>query len=128
MFNSITLNVRGLRDQKKRKNVFHWINSQNCHICLLQEVYCCQKDIDKWSREYGGTFYSSNGTNHSKGLLIGISTKCDEITDVKLLYSDDGGRILGVKIYVNKTQYNVWNIYAPNDVSDRKHFYVKDYT
>ena len=72
MFNLVTFNVRGLRNQKKRKNIFHWLNTKQCDVCFLQEVYCCQKDIDTWEKEYNGTFYSSTGTNHSKGILIGI--------------------------------------------------------
>jgi exonuclease III len=124
MLNLITLNVRGLRNQEKRKNVFHWLNSKNCDICVLQEVYCCQNDIETWSKEYGGVFYSSSGSNHSKGILIGISNKVESITNVNLLYSDNEGRILGIKIDINENHYNLWNIYAPNDTTDRKKYFV----
>jgi len=75
-----------------------------------------------WEKEYNGTFYSSTGTNHSKGILIGISNKFDLPTDVEKIYADNEGRILGVKLSVNDVNYNLWNVYAPNDVSDRKLF------
>ena len=123
MFNLITFNVRGIRNRKKRKNIFHWLNSKQCNICFLQEAYCCQKDIAMWEKEYNGTFYYSTGTNHSKGVLIGISNRLDDISEVKKIYSDEDGRILGVSIIVDEVKYNLWNVYAPNDESDRKAFF-----
>ena len=36
----ISLNVRGLGNTEKRKQVFEWFKSNNYDILLLQEVHC----------------------------------------------------------------------------------------
>ena len=62
-YNFTTLNVRGLRNDQKRKSTFTWLNRNNSHIIFLQEVYCNDNDIVKWEKEWGGTFYTNHGTN-----------------------------------------------------------------
>ena len=111
-YNLITLNVRGIRNPKKRKSMFNWLNRHNSHIVFLP--------VDAWSKEWGGTFFANHGSNHSRGILIGIKNTID-LKSVKV-YDDSKGRLLGVKISVNDSLYYLWNIYAPNDVNDRKHF------
>ena len=123
-FNLISYNVRGIRNHKKRANIFHWLNSKNCNVCFLQEVHVCQKDIKIWEKEYDGTFYYSSGSNNSKGVVIGISNKLlDHVKMVKEIYADGDGRILGLALSLDEINYNLWNIYAPNDEYDRKLFF-----
>ena len=35
----ISLNARGLRETKKRSNLFFWLKEKKIDICLLQETY-----------------------------------------------------------------------------------------
>lgn len=119
-YNFTTLNVRGLRNPKKRKSMFTWLKRHNTHFAFLQEVYCNNNDIADWEREWGGTFYANHGTNHSRGILIGIKNNVD--VKCEKVYGDNQGRLLGVKIVINSKLYYLWNVYAPNDVNERKIF------
>ena len=119
-YNFTTLNVRGLRNDQKRKSTFTWLNRNNSHIIFLQEVYCNDNDIAKWEREWGGSFYTNHGTNHSRGILIGIKNNID--VKCEKVYNDNHGRLLCVRMNINNKCFYLWNIYAPNDISDRKMF------
>ena len=35
----MSLNTRGLRDVRKRTNLFFWLKEKKFNICLLQETY-----------------------------------------------------------------------------------------
>jgi exonuclease III len=94
-YNFITINVRGLRNPKKRKSTFTWLKRYNCHFAFLQEVYCNDNDISNWEKEWGGTLYANHGTHHSRGVLIGIKNNVD--TKHERVYSDNQGRLLCVK-------------------------------
>ena len=43
-FNFLSLNVRGLRNQVKRRSVFRYLKDQNCLLYLLQETFSELKD------------------------------------------------------------------------------------
>ena len=93
-------------------------------LFFLQECYSVsENEITNWEREWGGTFYANHGTNHSRGILIGIKNNVD--VKCKKVYSDNQGRSLCVKMEVNNKCYYLWNVYAPNDESERKTFLTK---
>ena len=37
-----SLNVRGLRDNTKRREVFNWLRKKNYSAYMLQEVHCTE--------------------------------------------------------------------------------------
>lgn len=121
MIKLITLNVSGLRRKKKRDTVFNWLKRMKCDIAVLQEVYCCENDLEEWGNEWGGRIFGNHGSNRSKGVLTLINQKCD-ITKTEQLFKDNEGRLLAVKIEMNDEIINVWNAYAPNNIQDRKNF------
>ena len=41
----ITVNVRGIRNAKKRQNIYHWLNEKQADIVVLQETYCTSDNI-----------------------------------------------------------------------------------
>ena len=120
MASYITFNVYGLRNKKKRLIIFNWLKRKKCDIALLQEVYCNQTDISDWTKEWEGQIFSSHGTNRSKGVLILINSKSD--IEGKQFFADKEGRLLGVKVEIKHETINIWNVYAPNDLQDRKRF------
>lgn len=119
-YNFTSINIRGLRNPKKRKATFEWLDRHNSHIVFLQEVYCNSSDIDIWAKEWGGTFFATHGSNHSRGALIGIKNTVD--AKCVQIYDDNEGRLIGVQIDLCDSRYYLWNIYAPNNVNDRKQF------
>ena len=66
----LSLNVRGLRNQVKRRSIFSFLKDQNCDIFLLQETSSEPKDESIWKSEWGGAMFFSHWSTHSKGLSI----------------------------------------------------------
>ena len=48
-----SLNVRGLRNKKKRDKMFCWLKDQSYNIILLQETHSTSDIIDSWTAEWG---------------------------------------------------------------------------
>ena len=119
----ITLNVRGLRDRKKRSTIFKWLKKYKCDIAFLQETYCLEKDKDIWKREWGGDLYAVCNTVHSKGLITLISSRFKAKTSEFL--KDENGRFLCVEAVINDVKYKMWNIYGPNKEGEKKSFLTK---
>ena len=42
----LSLNVRGIRDQIKRKSIFSYLKDQKANIYFLQETYSCTNLLD----------------------------------------------------------------------------------
>ena len=49
----ITLNIRGLRDTKKRQSLVYWLKNKQIDIAFLQEIYLNDKFCSKLDREWG---------------------------------------------------------------------------
>ena len=87
----LTINVRGLNSQTKRRNVFRWVKKQKIDICLLQETYSVQSVENTWRNEWAGQIHFSHGSNHGRGVMLLIRPGFDaQVTDS---YTDDSGRL-----------------------------------
>ena len=80
MFDPITckfqsLNVRGLKNKKKRRSIFTYLKDQKCHFYFLRESYSELKDEIVWKSEWAGEILYSHGKNRKKGVCILISPK-----------------------------------------------------
>ena len=72
--NISTLNVRGLRDDAKRKVRFNWFRNQCADIIFLQETYVDKHISEKFGREWPGLhFHAFSSTNHSRGVSTLLS-------------------------------------------------------
>ena len=49
----VSLNVLGLGNNVKRKEVFNWLRVKKQSICMLQVVHCSEGTTDAWTREWG---------------------------------------------------------------------------
>ncbi len=119
-FKTLSLNVRGLNNQKKRRSVFRWVKKMKMDICFFQETYCTSQVQNIWTNEWGGKILFSNGTNHSRGVAILIRPGLDiEIIDT---HKDEIGRVLLLKVKIQNTLFNLLNVYAPNNEGNQVHF------
>ena len=67
----LSANVNGLRNAKKRQNIFNWFSKQNVDTVLIQETYCENKqNEDEWKKDWKGNSFWSHGTNLSKGVAF----------------------------------------------------------
>ena len=116
----LSLNVRGLRNQVKRRSIFRFLKDQNCQIYLLQETFSEQKDEPIWKSEWGGAIFFSHGSTHSKGvsILINPSSKLN----VEVTGKDLDGRIVSINLIYNSAKMSICNIYAPNDSQQQQKF------
>ena len=60
----LSLIVRGLRNQNKRRAIFSYLKSQRATIYCLQETYSLANDEKVWSSEWDGQIIYSHGTAH----------------------------------------------------------------
>ena len=98
-FKVFSLNVRGIRDQTKRRSIFTFLKDQNTTIYFLQETYSEPSDENVWKKEWGGELFFSHGTKHSKGVCILINPTSQ--LQVDYLYSNNSGRIVLITISLN---------------------------
>ena len=124
-----SLNVRGIRDNQKRSNVFSWIKKRNADIFFISETHChTKKDKTNWSKEWSNDKNDSIwslGTNRSKGvaILFNPKLKCRELSYTDII-SDPNGRFIKLILSISGIKYRIMNIYAPNNSQERVNFFV----
>ena len=64
-YDVLSLNVRGIRDQVKRRSIFQYRKDHNSKIYFLHETYSQPEDEIIWKNECGGEIFFSHGTKHS---------------------------------------------------------------
>jgi exonuclease III len=106
-----SLNVNGLQVKKKRDLVFKELTKYRSEILMLQETHSCALDERSYKVKWGNNVFFSHGTTQSKGICIIIPK--DFKGDCEKIYSDLEGRLLVIKLTINKVEYIVGNIYAP---------------
>ena len=53
-FSIATINVNGLRDNRKRNQVFSFLKNSKYDVICLQETHQLGSDKKRWAREWGG--------------------------------------------------------------------------
>ena len=71
----------------------------------------------------GKSYHNISNSSHSRGVTILISESFEH--KLKSKYATDDGRKLLINIEHNGQTYSIVNIYAPNDVNQRKDFLMK---
>ncbi len=111
----ISLNVRGLRDGKKRREIFNWLKryyqGNTCYI-FLQETHSNPNDENIWKNEWGNNIIFSHGQNDAKGVAILCPKDSQNIT-ITSNTRDKEGRICLMKIQYGNEEICLINIYAP---------------
>jgi len=73
-----TLNVCGMRNPNKRKQVYDFCRQHKFDIVCLQESHITHVDeTTKWEKEWGGQALWSLGTPNSRGVGILLSPSLD---------------------------------------------------
>ena len=116
----VSLNVRGIREQTKRRSIFSYLKDQRANVYFLQETYSEPADENMWKNEWGGKIFFSHGTNHSKGVCILINPSVNFKIDYS--YVNTSGRIILVTIVLGSQKVSLCNIYAPNNQSNQLEF------
>ena len=106
----VSFNVRGLRNHKKRKTLFHTFKKNGYDIICLQETYLLKNDMAMIEKEWGSKFHITEGTKRSKGLLTLFSKR---FQDDCLSLVKEGERFIISSISLENTNFTIFNVYAP---------------
>ena len=119
--NLISINVRGLRNAKKRRSLFYSFKKGNYDVIGLQETHLTKADEDIIIREWGPNFYIAEGSTNSKGLLtlFGKTIKMEE-TNLVL----DNNRCLISLITSGDAKILVANVYGTCNNNEKQQFLI----
>ena len=108
-----SLNVRGLGERLKRREIFNWLRAKKFSIYLLQETHCSENTAATWSSEWGYKTLFSCCTSASGGVAILFNNNF--ACQLERSYSDPKGRFVICDIKTNGKLFTLATIYAPND-------------
>ena len=109
----LTFNVRGLRQNVKRRALFHYLHVKYpAHIVVLQETHSKLRDIPYWKAEWGADIFCAHGTSSNE---CGVAVLMPRTLDCKFTqtYSDDDGRMLSIDIEVGASKLSLIAVYSP---------------
>ena len=118
----LSINVHGLRNLDKQRNVISWLHQQPYNIFFLQETYFCTSTANHFKALWGGDVIFSHGGNHSCG--VAILFKNSFPGSVSSSSSDQSGRLISVSLSINDSCLQLVNVYAPCPVGARADFFL----
>ncbi len=83
MLSFLSLNVRGLRNNVKRKAIFLFCEEQKANCIFLQETHSVEADTQFWKLQWGDPIFFSHGTSHSAGAMILFNRLSGKVIDHK---------------------------------------------
>ena len=114
VLNIISLNVRGIKDNVKRKAIFEYYRTR-CDILCLQETHSTIEDEVTWKTSWGGNSIFAHGTNNSRGVCVLVNPKFQG--KISNILCDQEGRYILCDIWHDDVLCTMANIYAPNSDS-----------
>ena len=108
----LSLNVRGLVDNVKRRCVFDWMRNSRFEMFFLQETHSTKECEKIWASEWGYKIFFCHGKSNSAGICI-LLKPTSGIT-VHSVHRVEGGRILLLNISYDNAKLTVVNVYGPN--------------
>ena len=107
-----SLNVRGLGNNEKRREVFQWLRKKNYSIYMLQEAHCTERSSGTWAAEWGYTAFFSGLASNKAGVAILLNNNFT--FNVLKQLCDKEGRYIIIDLEVDELTLTICNIYAPN--------------
>ncbi|PVD32215.1 hypothetical protein C0Q70_07644 [Pomacea canaliculata] len=117
-----TLNCRGLRHDHKINALHQHIQKHNIDILLLQETHIDSLQIgNEIAQKLDGKIIWSLTTPRGKGAALYINNKLN--AEIHHFQTDFLGRYITATVTINACTMQITNIYAPNDLRERKNFF-----
>ena len=113
-----SLNVRGIRNKKKRTQLFKSLRLNKFDAVCIQESYVTDDVVEQWKKEWGGELIFNVGTNHSAGELILLRKGLEP-------YSIEANRkrIIAINVEFDGKKIAIVNAYAPQSTADKIEFF-----
>ncbi len=121
MLSLLSLNVRGLKNNVKRKATFLYCKEQKVNFFFVQETHSECEDSRFWKLQWGDSAYFSHGTSHSAGVMILFYRFQGSIVDHK---SDTNGHWLMVTVEIDGVKFILVCVYGYNSRALNKLFYA----
>ena len=112
ILNTVTINVRSLRDQRKRSIVFNWCRKSKFHIVFLQEVFSSKRDEKLWEKEWRSKIVWSHESYQSRSVVI-LFSKDNELSLNETPFDSDGC-IVADSVSNEDEKFWLLNIYVSN--------------
>ena len=108
-----SLNVRGLGQKTKRKQMFNFLEKNQFNICFLQETHSKAEVETLWKRESKQHIFFSGRSSTSGGVCILL----EKSLQFKLIYHKEiiPGKIQALKLNLDDHDIVLINIYGPNN-------------
>ena len=119
MIRLYTLNVRGLRNKQKRREIFEFLKRKQYDIVFIQESHSSPEIENQWEKEWGGIIKFSHFSSNARGTMTLFNKRITIIDN----WNDNDGRINISNISYQNVNYTCVNIYAPNEENSRATFF-----
>ena len=121
----VTLNVRGIRDKKKRLILINWLKRKKFDIVCLQETFITEEilpNIEEDFHELGNFISSCTNSFHSRGVGIILANNRYQ-WNIQSIHRDTEGRKVLVNVLdQNSKLYSISSLYVPNNLNLRIQF------
>ena len=119
-----SLNVRGLRKQRKRIELFNRLKNSKVHIALFQETYITDDIIELCKTEWEGKIYFDCFTSHSRGLIVCVN-QVGGVGKIEMLnIPNSNSRLQIVKVILDDDSLMyIVNVYAPTNNNEKGLFF-----
>ena len=106
-----SLNVRGIGDKQKRREMFNWLKAKNISIYFLQEVHCTENTTSFWKAEWGYKTLFSCCSSAKGGVAILFNNNF--AFEIERIFLDTNGRFIICDIKTEGKYITLATLYAP---------------
>ena len=117
-----TLNIRGFGSKAKQFSVFDFARNSRSDFILLQETLAATEvSIRNLTLQWSGPSFWSPALGKQGGVVVLVKeNSCFEVLNWQ---KDSSGRIVSLLVKVDDALFNLVNIYAPTNPTERKDFF-----
>ena len=101
----ISMNVRGLRNLRKRRTLFYTFKKEKYDIICLQETYLTKSDLPVIEKEWPHIIHLAEGSIRSKGLITLFSKK---IPEANIVIKSINERCLISQVILQNLEVNIF--------------------
>ena len=109
----LSLNVNGIRDYHKRKDVFNYLRGKNAQIIMLQETHLKTEEENIVRAMWGYDCILNGDSTNSNGVGIFFNTNFQY--KIHKVTRDLEGKYIVLDIEILSKRYSVINLYGPSD-------------
>ena len=107
-----SFNVKGLADEKKRKEVFNWLREKKMNVYMLQETHFTKENENIIEAEWGFKCIFSNCSSQSCGVALLFNNNFQFV--IKNTVCDENGRYIICELELSNERIIVTNFYGLN--------------